>query len=151
MAAVYATEAELTAYADGSPYTLPSGEGGPPSPMEKLIERAQGDIDSILGDHDLNESGTAAGLKLDPSTLDYGEDRALTRATCAQALYRLEMGEEFFHRPVSDGEGFAAPPPMVGPMAMRELAGSGLLRNTTSVARRPSVPPWASFARNIEA
>lgn len=148
MAAIYATIAELTAYAAGYPYTLPSDD----AEKTALIERAQADLDSILGDYEvlaLND-----GLKIDPDTLDYAEDRALTRATCAQALYRLEMGEDHFIRPpiAASGPEFSQQqaPSHVGPQTWRELAGSGLLRNTTSSARRAPRPSWLGFAYNIE-
>lgn len=148
MAAVYASIAELDAFAEGYPYELPGTDPG----KVALIERAQGDLDSILGPYEVIEANE--GLKLDPATLDYSQGRALSRATCAQCLYRLEMGEDHFIRPqiAASGPEFSQDQPAshIGPATWRELAGSGLLRNMTSIANRPPVPEWLGFAYNLE-
>ena len=124
--------------------------------LTRLLSRASDDVDSILGAYDFYESGDYAGRKLDPTTLTYSERRALVRATCAQVHYRFEMGEDFFTRPsvATSGPEFsmAQPASHVSPQTWRELAGSGLVRNTTSAQRgRAIAPPWGDFARNIEA
>jgi hypothetical protein len=75
----------------------------------------------------------ASGLKFDPlSQLTSVQALALKRATCAQAEYRFEMGEEFF---VQAQYGQVSGPdfsqtgklPRVGPTAVQELQGYGLL------------------------
>jgi hypothetical protein len=148
--AAYATKAQLVEYAAGRGLTLP-----PDDDQDALLSRATDDVDSVLGDYRIHESGTYAGRKIDPAAeTDYTETRALHRAVCAQALYRIEMGEDFFNRPqiASSGPEFSLdqPPSHVGPQTMRELAGSGLMRNTTSVARRPSLPSRLAFERNLD-
>lgn len=150
---VYCTSQDVTDYnaEQGSPYTLPVGPA-----LTALIGAAQEDIDVILGDYDLYTSGDAIGRKLNPATdLIYDEARRLRRATAAQCLYRIEMTPEFFLRPKFDQTsgpefGTQGAAPHVAPMAMRELAGSGLLRNTTSIGRHRRSPAWLSFTHNID-
>jgi hypothetical protein len=150
---VYATSDDVAAYnaEQGGPYTLPAG-----ADLTALIGAAQEDLDVVLGDYDRYTSGDAIGRKLDPSLdLIYPEARALMRATAAQCLYRIEMGPEFFSRPKFDSTsgpefGTQGPAPHVSPMAMRELSGSGLLRNTTSISRGRRAPSWLAFTHNLE-
>lgn len=149
MAAAYAEQTDFEEYVEG-------WQTDDADALARLLVRASDDVDSILGGWPLWESGTWAGRKMAPPDLDYTQRRALTRATCAQAHYRFEMGEAFFQRPsvATSGPEFsmAQPASHIGPQTWRELAGSGLVQNTTSISKRgASVPPWAGFARNIEA
>ena len=105
--------------------------------FDKLIERAEDDIDSLLGDHPLDE---ATGRKLIFGDLTFGKARAVTRAVCAQVEYRIEMGEAFFVRgqvDESSGPDFSRKGklPYIGPKVARELGGAGLSRITTGRAR----------------
>lgn len=145
--AAYATQEEFEAYVVG--WTTDD-----PAALGKMLEQASADLDQILGDYDLNEDGDFAGLKLDREELDYTEDRAISRACCAQTEYRFHMGEEFFIRPQfssTTGPEFSTSgrPPTVAPKAMRELAGTGLLRNTVALGGARRQPSWLGFARNI--
>ena len=142
----YADSADLTAYIAGLTFD-------DESVAEVILANAETDIDSILGGDPVPDGSER---KLDPDDLSWDEARALKRATCAQFEYRLEMGEAFFVRPQFDsvsGPDFSTSgqAPYIGPKAMRELSGSGLMQNTTSVAfkRRNAVPPWAPFAWNL--
>ena len=147
--AAYASQAEFEAYVEGWTTTDAPALG-------RMLERASDDVDEILGYYDVISTGTWTGRKLDPSTLEYFEDRALTRATCAQAEHRFNMGEEFFARPQYDsvsGPEFSTSGgklPRVAPKTLQELSGSGLLRNTTSMGRSRRGPSWLSFSHNIE-
>jgi hypothetical protein len=97
--------------------------------LENVLKDAELDIDSLLGPYGLSE---ITGLKVDPLVdLDAPERVALARATCFQAEYRIEMGEEFFvkaqHNSVS-GPHFSTTGklPYVGPKVHRELPKTGL-------------------------
>lgn len=155
MPALYTAKADVTNAAQDAGYVLPSDSGGAPTALDRLIERAQLDIDSLLGPWTIIESGTYAGLKLDVTTLDYAQRAALARATVQQVLYRLEMGEQFFVRPQFDSvsgpefstEGAA---PRVGPAARQELSGLGLIRKSFGVGASRPVPSWLDFSYNIE-
>lgn len=130
MALVYATVADLTAYSladlpDGVPY------------LEKILAIAERDVDRAAGYWGVSE-GT--GLKFDPILMDASKKGALMRATCAQAEYRLQMGEEFFieAQPVStsgDDTNFGGRLPRFGPKAYEELVEARLVRKTGKVAK----------------
>lgn len=145
--AAYATRAQFEAYVEG-------WATDDTAALDRLLRRASEDIDEYLGDYVLEEEGDYAGLKLDPTELTYAEARALERATCAQAEYRFEMGEEFFVRPQfrsTSGPEFSTDgkPPIVAPKARRELAGSGLVRNSISLGARRREPSWLGFSHNV--
>lgn len=80
MSATYATQADFEAYVEGWTTTDPDA-------LERMLERAERDIDAILGPIPVSPLSTT-GLKLDPSILKAWEAQALARAVCAQALYR---------------------------------------------------------------
>lgn len=146
--AAYADQTDFEAYVEG--WVTEDSDA-----LDRLLERASDDIDAILGDYDVEDSGDWAGRKLDMTTLDYEEDRALTRATCAQAEYRYQYGEEFMARSQYDSVGgpefsTSGKLPKIAPKAMQELAGKGLLRNTTTSGRRGRLPSWLGFAYNID-
>jgi hypothetical protein len=84
--AVYATVSDFVDYVDG--YVAPA----PPEPLERILVRAQRDVDRVLGPFTRR---TDTGLKLDPATdLNVHERAALARAVCAQARYRMRLGLE---------------------------------------------------------
>src|SRR5262245_2307703 len=144
MDAAYATRAQFEAYVEG--WTTEDSAA-----LDRLLSRATDDIDAFLGDYSLIETGTWAGRKLDPATLTFAENRSLYRATCAQAQYRFEQGEEFFTRPAFNqvtGPEFTTSgmPGHVGPLAMRELSGTGLPRRMASyLSHARAFPSWYSF------
>lgn len=141
MASTYAAAADLVAYVAGTAYKdrIPADEPG----RTALLEKAELDLDAqafpVLATDD------TTGRKMLPSDLDPNEVSALKRATCAQAVYRVEMGDEFFVRAQRErvtGRSFSAEGklPVLGPEASRELTGGGLHRRTTSTGRRRSDP-----------
>lgn len=125
------------------------------SALTRLLSRSSDDVDSLLGAYEILTTGTWAGRKLDPSTLDYAQQRGLIRATCAQGQYRLEMGEAFFVRPQVEevsGPEFREKGklPRVSPAAKQELSGLNLIRLTTSIANKGrGLPPWYDFSYNV--
>lgn len=134
----YATEADLAAYAAGTAYQSRLPAAAPD--RTRLLELAERDIDA----HALPlepQNATAGRPKLAGLQLAEDEAEALNRATCAQAVYRLEMGDEHFVRAQRErvtGRNFSAEGklPIVGPQAYRELAAGGFNRLTTSVGSR---------------
>jgi hypothetical protein len=73
------------------------------------------------------------GLKVDPHQLSFSDSQALTRAVCAQAEYRDQMGPEFFAIPqfkVVSGPEFNTQGrrPRIGPRVLDELAGTDLVQ-----------------------
>jgi hypothetical protein len=81
--ATYATIADFEEYVEGWTTTNPDA-------LERLLERAERDIDALLGPRPVDPD---TGLKLDPPRLAAWERTALARATCAQAEYRFHAGE----------------------------------------------------------
>ena len=136
--ATYATEAELTAYAAGTSYAgrIP----GQAADRTRLLELAEQDLDQEA--FPVEEIDSTTGRKVVVADLDdETEVPALSRAVCAQALYRIEMGDEHFVRAQRQrvaGRGFSREGklPIVGPQAFRELQAADLLRLSTSVGRR---------------
>ena len=121
----YATRADCLAYTEGLVVEDNAA-------FDRLIERAEDDIDNIAGPLPVDE-GT--GRKFVPANMSTGSAAALRRATCAQAEYRVEMGEAFFTRaqfPESSGPDFSRKGtlPYFAPKAARELRSTGLLRAT---------------------
>lgn len=114
-----------------------------------LLKNATMDIDATVGSTmDILEDGR----KFDPSTMTTVDARVLSRATCAQAEYRKEMGERFFIRgqyssvsgPDYNTQGKL---PRVGPKVWDIISGTNILRLTTQWARAgTNVPPWQDFA-----
>lgn len=137
--ATYATEAELAAYVAGTAYESRIPDEAPA--RERLLELAERDLDTAaFVVVPLNPD--PALPKVDPAgDLDAEERPALSRACCAQAVYRVEMGDEHFVRAqrvrttrlplILEGK-----LPIVGPEAARELSAAGLFRLSTSVGGR---------------
>ena len=122
--ATYATQEEFEAY-------VPGWVTDNPDELEKVLERAERDIDMALGRYGPVDSET--GLKLAPSTLEEWRRRALSNATCAQAYYRIIKGHEFFveQRPLDpsgpDGSQKGREP-FIAPQADQELSYGQLYR-----------------------
>jgi len=120
-ASVYATVADVESFIEGWTTTDSAA-------LDRLLDRASRDVDNLLGDY--GDRQPATDLKLDPTTLTTHQAYALRRATCAQAEYRYEMGEEFFTR---DQYGYVSGPDFqrrgslarIGPKVLSELADSG--------------------------
>lgn len=140
-------------YAQVSDYRTYSGDTTTSDDdVTRALSRSEANIDNELGAYPL----LTTGRKLAPSQLPTYQADKLTAATCAQAEYRLTMGEDFFIR--GQHASVAGPDytvqgklPIVGPKALTELEGSGLYKLTTSWHRAgASEPPWSSFAYNLE-
>lgn len=137
MPPTYATEADLAAYVAGTAY-----EGRIPADAparDRLLELAERDLDqqAFLA----LEADAATGRKILLGDLDVQEKAGLSAAACAQAVYRVEMGDEHFTRAQRErvtGRAFAAEGklPILGPQASRELAAAGLFARTTTLGRR---------------
>jgi hypothetical protein len=83
----YATVADFEAY-------VPGWVTDDADELDKLLERASRDIDSLLGPVRYRLDGVYAGFKLDPAAdLDDAGAAALARATCAQAEHRYRFVE----------------------------------------------------------
>lgn len=76
----YAQVEDVEAYIEG----WVTGDAGE---LERALERAERDVDSILGPIPISRFSTT-GLKLDPTALLAWEAAALARAVCAQFEYR---------------------------------------------------------------
>lgn len=143
----YATPEQVTEYVEDSGVALPED----PDALARLIERAERDVDRAVGVHSVDDD---SGLKFVPASLSTGERGDLMRATAAQVEYRASMGEGFFVReqyekvegPEFKTEGEL---PRIGPKVWEELAGSGLLKLTTSWKGEGTAPPWYSFTHNV--
>ena len=129
MATIYATKADCLLYTEGLTVTDDAA-------FDRLIGRAEKDIDSILGGWPIGTNGR----KFDPAQLSTSQAQQLQDATCAQVEYRIEMGEAFFVRgqrsrekgPDFELEGKL---PRIGPKVADELRSSGLVRIMTGRAR----------------
>ena len=137
----YATRADCTTYIEG--LTINDATA-----FDRLIERAERDVDSAVGAYPLDET---TGMKFTPGTMTARDKSDLRDAVCAQVEYRLEMGEEFFIRhqyknvkgPEFETEGQL---PKIGPKTWMELTSSNLLQLTTTWNGKGDAPPWRDFA-----
>lgn len=130
---IYATVDQLRAYAD-----LVGGDDGD---LELVIERAERQIDSLLGPWPLQANGRKMGAPTGVNELDLTPDQAnvLSAATCAQAEYRIQMGEPFFvkaQRTKVSGPEFTTEGklPRIGPKVADELLAAPELRLRTARA-----------------
>lgn len=138
--ATYANEGDLTNYASGTAY---DNELNAAPDIDRLIQLAEPDIDHACGQ--VWAPNPDGGRLWTPADLDPADAAGLARATCAQVLYRLEMGDEFFVRAQRErisGRAFSAEGklPIVGPQAWRELEITSLVRRTTSTTGRRARP-----------
>lgn len=83
MQLIYTTNAAFEAYVPG--WVTDNADA-----LEQLLIRAQRDVDAVLGPIPRNYT---TGLKLLPSSLRTWEAEALSNAVCAQAEFRLAVGE----------------------------------------------------------
>jgi hypothetical protein len=136
--ATYATAADLGLYVLDNPgVVLPTD----PDAVERLLERAERDVDAVLGAWPL----FASGLKIDPAQLDVVQQAALARATCAAAEFRLVLGEEAL---VGDEDYLPSEVTIlrraanVSPKMLQELAGTGLVKRSGTALPDPPTPTW---------
>lgn len=125
----YATDTDFEEYVEG--WTTDDSDA-----LDRLLERASRDVDIYIGPRTVdNDSGLKFGDVAgdeNPSDLLDWQLAALRRATCAQAEYRFQMGEEFMV--AGQFENVSGPDfsrtgklPYFAPKARRELVGTGLV------------------------
>jgi hypothetical protein len=101
----------------------------------RALVLAERDVDSLSPVSRPLDATT--GRRFDVTALSSLETLVLQRATCAQAEYRLSMGEDFFVRgqyAQVDGPDFktVGKLPRIAPGVWQELAGTGLIRFATT-------------------
>ena len=136
MAPTYTTQAAFEEY-------VPGWVTDNPGELEKLLERAERDVDAFLGPI---RPRPETGLKFDPTLFAHDWERtALSNAVCAQAFFRLGQGEAAlaigrttksekgpdFEAQYTD-TGTAAAGSLIGPMVRTELAPIRHLRRLTA-------------------
>jgi len=141
--ATYATVGDLRAYTVDSGVGLPPVDAAGDAQLDRLLVRAERDVDRQLGFYIID---AATGLKFSPAALTVfpmAQRDALRRATCAQAEFRLAQGEDVEGMMIGADDGVAAvgpvsfsrfPVPRIGPKVAEELAGSGLVVWSGTVA-----------------
>jgi hypothetical protein len=124
--ATYASADDLRAYIEDDPLVVvPDDEA-----IERLLERAEHDVNRVC----------SVPLGFDLDALSEAQAAALSRATCAQAEFRLAMSEYELvgaDDNVSSVAGVVSfstrPIPRVGVKCLEELAGHDLLRYSGTV------------------
>lgn len=103
--------------------------------LDDVLVQAEHDIDAAVGDYSLEANGLKLGTPggANEKQLTPGQIIGLTRATCAQAEYRIAMGAEFFvkdqHQSVGGPDfNYSGELDYIGPKARQELDNAGLLR-----------------------
>jgi hypothetical protein len=107
---------------------------------EALVERAEDDIDRVLSAQ--LERDETSGRKLDPGDLTDAQAAALTRATAAQAEFRLALEIELIGDDTTTRAGdvsFGPTPRPPGPRCVEELSGYGFAWRSGTVAPAPEV------------
>lgn len=133
MSLTYATIADLRDWTGQDSATLTDSEA------TRALTLSERDIDGLSPV--LHPINTTSGRRYSPASLSALQAIVLQRATCAQAEYILSMGEDFFIRGQYDsvnGPDFSTSGrlPRIAPAVWRELAGSGLVRLSTTTGRR---------------
>lgn len=136
--AVYATIADFEGYVEGWVTDNPAA-------LQRTLDRAERDVNSYL-------KWTRFPYTAPQFVLLAAEYQAgLRNAVCAQAEYRLLMGEEFFvetSTPVS-GPDYSSTraPARFGPKARQELLDAEIISLTGPMGRRvPAVTPQRRFS-----
>lgn len=123
----YATAGDLRSYTGLNSTQLPDVLA------TRVLLSASQDLDNVLfAATPWPDPALPSGRRLDASQLNTTVNSALVRACCAQAEYRLEMGESFFIRAQfrsASGPDFNTQGrlPRIGPKVRNELTGSGLM------------------------
>lgn len=87
MAPLYAARADVETYIEG--WVTDDAAA-----LDRLIERAERDVDALFPLLPIITTGTYAGRRFDPTTLATYERQALINCVCAQAEFRFTKGEE---------------------------------------------------------
>jgi hypothetical protein len=134
MASVYITEDEFTAWA--APFTVTDS-----TELARTLERASRDVDAYCGPVWREDDGSAFGdLAANPKGLAAWQLVALKNATAAQALYRIQNGEDWalgggdLSATVTGPDFTTQARPRFSPQARQELQGSGLVVRSARVA-----------------
>jgi hypothetical protein len=149
MALTYTSLADLDSYYDsvGRDLVLP----GDTTYVTRLLETCERDVDRELRLLTGTTRNATTGLKIDPADLTAWQANRLSRAVCAQYLYRTQQTPEFFSRPQYDetrGPDFSTKGRLqrVSPDVYDELDGTGLLRvsgiGSISMAAYSDEYPW---------
>jgi hypothetical protein len=132
----YVSTAEFVAYA--APFTVTD-----PDELARTLERASRDVDAYCGPTWREDDGSAFGdLVVNPKGLAAWQLVALKNATAAQALYRIQNGEDWALgggdlSPTVTGPDFTTQArPRFSPQARQELAGSGLVVRSARLGAR---------------
>jgi hypothetical protein len=115
-----------------------------PAELDRILERATRDIEAFCGPWERRDDGTLFGdLATNPAALRPAQIIALQNAVAAQAMYRIQNGEDWalgggdLYQSTSGPDFTAAGRrPRVNPQAKQELAGSGLVIRGARLARR---------------
>lgn len=107
---------------------------------ERVIQAAEDDVDRLLAFDLIRDPIT--GRKLSPAALLPAQVEALSRATCAQVAFRLEVGEEELLGADDDlrgagGVSFGPTPRPPSPAAVEALSGFGFPWRSGTVAPDP--------------
>lgn len=139
---VYATADEFKAYAEDilRPGELPADDAG----IERLIARAERDVDNAVG----GPPHPDTDRRVDPATISPAQQAALSRATCAAAVFRISQRERVLVG-ADDGiqtmAGLTFRPaswlPRQSPVMLQELSGYGLLQHSGSATAPPEDDP----------
>jgi hypothetical protein len=137
VAPVYAQRADALAYTEA--LVIQTGQE---AQADRILERAEADVDHACGDWSIEmPSGRKFGdpYGSNPKALTDVQKLALKRATLAQFEFRVEYREKHFihaQLPKVVGPDYATEGvlPVLAPKALRELAGSGLLRQHLTVS-----------------
>jgi hypothetical protein len=105
-----------------------------PAELARTLERASRDVDTFCGPVWREDDGSAFGdLTANPKGLAAWQLVALKNATAAQALYRIQNGEDWalgggdLSATVTGPDFTTAARPRFSPQARQELQGSGLV------------------------
>jgi hypothetical protein len=134
MATTYATVGQLEAFFDAGVFNtyLPFSE----EDKEALINAAEDDVDRFLSYY--LDRDPVTGRKLDPSRITDAQVGALARATCSQAVFRLEVGDEDIlgadSVTAAGGVTFGPTPRPPSPAALEALSGYGFAWRSGTVA-----------------
>jgi len=146
----YANQADFEAFVEGWTTTDVAA-------LDRLLARAERDVDSAVGIWPAEANGLKFGAPktTNQKALSAYQVNQLSRAVCAQAEYRVHMGEDFFveHQVPTQGPDYSTTRALsyIGPKVMPELEATGLIRNTGRVGMpKGNRPPWFSFAYNVD-
>lgn len=140
--ATYATAGDLRAYPVDSGVGLPPVDAAGDAQLDRLLVRAERDVDRQLGFYIID---AATGLKFSPAALTVFPMRSATPSSERRALKPSSalLREDVEGMMIGADDGVAAvgpvsfsrfPVPRIGPKVAEELAGTGLVLWSATVA-----------------